>query len=87
MKHVVAAAIVCLLGTAGASAGTGALAGKLTAPNITKHSAEKTTTVSETAADACARGEKTVTVSRTEPRFFAGRMVPVRVEYQRPACN
>ena len=77
--------LVCLM-TAGAAsaAGTGAMAGKLTA----KKASKQERTVSQVVQEACARGEKVVaTVSRTEPRFFAGRMVPRRVEAKQTVCN
>ena len=89
MKKAFIASLVCLAATTTVSAaGTGAMAGKLTAHDIQKNTEQKTQTQSQDVLEACARGEKVVTTTtRTEPRFFAGRMVPHRVEFKKTVCN
>lgn len=89
MKQALIASLACLVATSGAfAAGTGAMAGKLTANEVQKSTKKQAETLSQEMLEACAHGEKVVTVvSRTEPRFFAGRMVPQRVEFKKTVCN
>lgn len=83
MKNALIAAAVCVACAATASATSpseGNMAGKI--------NTKQARTVSEVVDAACDRGETVVkTDYRTVPRFFAGRMVPARVEFEKTVCN
>lgn len=93
MKHALLAAVACVAVAASASAtSSGNMAGKLNtrmnAQNTNDSAVAQPRTVDTVVAEACARGETvTETVTRTVPRFFAGRMVPHKVEMEKTVCN
>ena len=88
MKHALLAAVASVAVAASASAtSSGNLAGKLNTKMNAQAAAQKQTSDS-LVEQACARGETVTTmVTRTVPKFFAGRMVPRKVETEKTVCN